>query len=66
MRAKRLQTSMSLSVLVTALPVFHCLGATVPAADFFALGANDIDGNELSFEKLRGSAAVLITNVASE
>lgn len=40
--------------------------ATVPAASFYGLSAVDIDGGTFEFERLRGAAAVVITNVASE
>lgn len=55
-----------LIALLAASSLLLCPGMEVPASEFFALTAKDIDGNEFAFEKLRGSVAVLITNVASE
>lgn len=37
-----------------------------PASEFFALTAKDSEDSDFPFERLRGSAAVLITNVASK
>jgi hypothetical protein len=42
-------------------------GATdVPAKDFYALTAKDIDGKDFSFSELKGATEVVINNVASE
>jgi glutathione peroxidase-family protein len=40
------------------------MAGTVPAKDFYALTAKDIDGKDFSFSELKGAKEVLINNVA--
>jgi len=53
-------------LLLSALALRQAVSqGRVPAADWYGLSAKDIDGNEFSFENLKGIETVIVTNVAS-
>jgi len=48
------------------LTLCYAGAADVPAKDFYALTAKDIDGKDFSFSELKGATDIVINNVASE
>jgi hypothetical protein len=48
------------------LTLCYAGAADVPAKDFYALTAKDIDGKDFSFSELKGATEVVINNVASK